>query len=311
MNRLLLLLVVGLLLVLTRPATAGAVRTWTDSTGKYTIEASLIAFNDHQVIIERASDKELGAVDVDKLSDADREYLATQEAVKAANDRTGELQRWTLANSLQVNGRLVDYAHREVVVRRSRGKVYVNDRVLGNLPPIYQRIIPQIVANAGNKVTDEPSLTRWLSARSGKPQTFTVDGVVLELENGDEYVVPFFMFSHEDLNILQVGWDEWLAAHSSDNHKARQQEALQLQVEAARYHKNQEQQQRIAEMQFGLQAVDAGVTSMWEVTLYPARGNSGQPLWVTGFARDSRSATEQALAKHPGYVAGPVRRVSR
>ncbi len=305
-------LAIGLIFSSIAAVRGGEVRTWTDSTGRYMIEASLVAFDDQQVIIERASDKELGAIDVDQLSDADKQYLKTKEAVDAASELTDALQKWTLRDGLQLNGRLVGYGQKEIVLRRSRGNVYVNDRVLGNLPVIYQRMIPMIVAEAGNKVTDQRSLERWLASRRGQPQSFEVDGVVLELENSDEYGVPFFMFSDEDLQILEAGWTEWLEAHNQGDHDEKQEDALRLQVEAARYQQQQAQEQRrIAEMQLALQAVEAGVTSMWEVTLYPARGNSGPPLWVTGFARDSRSATQQALANNPGYVAGPVRRVSR
>ena len=302
------------LVLLTLTATnslAGQVRTWTDSTGKYTIDATLIAFDESHIVIERASDKALGTVDIDKLSEADQQYLETKEAVDEASELSGKLQQWTLRNDLQVNGRLVDYARKKVVLRRTRGKIYVNDRNFDNLPEVYQRIIPQMVAEAGNKVTDKRTLTSWLASRKGEPQEFVVDGVVLELENGDEYGLPFFLFSEADIEVLRPGWDAWLAANNDFDEK--QEEALKLQVEAARYRQQQQQDysNHIAELQLGMQAVEAGVTSVWEVTLYPAAGNNGPPLWVTGFARDSRDATNLALQKYPGYIAGPVRRVSR
>ncbi|WP_425396168.1 SHD1 domain-containing protein [Aeoliella sp.] len=307
-----LLLAATVTLAAATSATAGKVRTWTDSSGKYTIDATLVAFNEKDVVIERASDKQLGTVPIDKLSEKDKEYLKTKEAIDSAHEVTGGMQRWTLKDGLEIIGRLVDYGRKEIVLRRSRGTVYVNDRAFQNLPAIYQKIIPLIVQHAGNGVTDARSLEQWLASRRGAPQTFTVDGVVLEMENGDEYGIPFFMFSDKDLDVLQPGWDKWLAAHEKANHEARQHEALRLQTEAAQYHQEREAQERrrIAEMQLGLQAVEAGVTSVWEVTLYPEPGNPGPPLWVTGFARDSRSASYQALAKHPGYTVGPVRRVS-
>ncbi len=297
------------------PTIAGQVRTWTDTTGQYTVDAALIAFDEQQAILERVTDKQLGAVAIDKLSEQDQEYLKSKVAVDEADDLTGELQKWTLQSGLQLNGRLVDYGSREVVLRRSRGNVYVNDRLFSNLPAIYQRIVPLIVANAGNKVDDARSLERWLASRGGQPQSLVVDGVVLELENGDEYGVPFFMFREQDLRVLQPGWEDWLAANTKQDYAARQEESLRLQVEAAQYRQQQQQEnwerRRIAQMQLVLQAVDAGITSVWEVTLYPVQGNVGPPQWVPVFARDSRAATQQALLQNPGYVAGPVRRVSR
>ena len=64
-------------------------------------------------------------------------------------------------------------------------------------------------------------------------------------------------------------------------------------------------------MQLMLQAVQAGVVDLWEVYLEPGRGVAGQPQFVVVPARDSRQATQMALAKNPGYVAGPARRVNR
>jgi hypothetical protein len=70
-------------------------------------------------------------------------------------------------------------------------------------------------------------------------------------------------------------------------------------------------QREIAMMQLQLQAVQADLTSLWEVTLFPVAGQGGPPLWVVVPGRDSRQATLAALEKNPGYVPGSVRRVSR
>ena len=78
---------------------------------------------------------------------------------------------------------------------------------------------------------------------------------------------------------------------------------------AARQHDAQVRRE-IAMMQLKLQAVEAGVTSLWEVTLYPDRGNNSPPQWVVVPGRDSRQATANALAQNLGFVAGPVRRIA-
>ena len=44
-------------------------------------------------------------------------------------------------------------------------------------------------------------------------------------------------------------------------------------------------------MQLTMQTIQAGVTSLWEVTLYPAAGQGGPPLWVVVTGRDSNQAT--------------------
>jgi hypothetical protein len=285
-------------------------RVWTDTTGKYTIDADLIAFNDKTVVLQR-KDHELGAVPIEKLSAADQQYLKTKEAGDIKDRVTGKLQTWTMRDGARVLGRVVDYARRDITLQRRRGKIYVNDRVFENLPKIYQMMVPKIVAHFEriNQV-DKQGLTAWLVRQRGQPRTFTLEGVIMELENGDEYGVPFFFFSEEDLRVLQPGWNEWLAANHEQNYDQQQDHSFLLQAAAAARQQDQQVQHRIAQMQLNLQAVQAGLTSLWEVTLYPARGNAGPPLWVVAPGRNSAQASQTAMSQNPGYVAGPVRRVS-
>jgi hypothetical protein len=137
-----------------------------------------------------------------------------------------------------------------------------------------------------------------------------LDGIVLETENGDEFGVPFVLFSDDDLKFLKPGWQKWLAAHGGNDTRELEDHAFLLQALMAARNNDQQVQHQIAMMQLKLQAVQAGLTSLWEVTLYPSAGGAGRPLWVVVPGRNSRDATEAALHSNPGYVAGPVRRVS-
>jgi hypothetical protein len=284
-------------------------RVWTDSTGKYSIEADLIAFNESTVILQR-SDHQLGQVPIDKLSQADRDYLKSKEAGDAAKKVAGALQTWTLRNGEKLLGRVVGFARKPMIVQRRRGNIYVNDRLLDNLPKIYQTMIPKIVAHDAKLVRDDrQALEDFLVTQKGQPQTFVVEGPLFELENGDEYVTPFFFFSMGDQNLLKPGWEQWLAAQSKkQDDQASNQEFLVQSLMAARQRDEQIQQQ-IAQMQIN-QAVMVGATQLWEVTLYPGRGMAGQPQWVVMPGINSREASANALAKFPGYVPGPVRKVA-
>lgn len=286
-------------------------RLWTDSTGKYTLEARLIMFNDKSVILER-EDHDLVAFPIDKLSDKDREFLKSQDAAVAQKAAADGMQTWTLRHGTKIVGRIVDYASRDVTLQRRRGRIYVNDRVLDNLPAFYQQLIPKFVAESENlQRSDRASLEAWLVRQRGEPRTFHLDGVVLETENGDEYSVPFALFSEADLKVLQPGWKKWLLAHGRHDASAEDASAFLLRSLAAARARDARVQHEIAMMQLKLQAVQTGLTSLWEVTLFPAAGHDGAPLWVVVPGRDSRQATDAALQQNPGYVAGPVRRVSR
>jgi Rad3-related DNA helicase len=286
-----------------------AARVWTDTSGSYTLEADLVAFNDTTVVLQRA-DHELVAMPLDKLSDPDREYLKSREAGDLMTNSIEGMQTWTLRNGTKITGRIVDFTERDVTLQRRRGRIYVNDRVLENLPEFYQLLLPQIVAKLENlRGADRRALEAWLVRQRGQPRTFHLEGVVFELESGDEYAVPFFLFSDEDSSVIEPSWDEWKAAHGKKDYDAQDVHAFLLRTLAAARHRDKQVQREIAMMQLKLQAVQAGVTSLWEVTLYPAAGQGGPPQWVVMPGRNSRDATAAALQQNPGFVAGPVRRV--
>lgn len=299
-----------LLLILVGSAVAPAhARKWTDITGKYTLEADLVGFDDEAAILQREN-KELGSIAIDQLSKADQEFLKSQEAKAIHNENINQLQTWTTRSGIKVIGRIVDYVKQDVMLQRRRGRTYVNDKVFENLPEIYQKMLPKIVAELeGMDMPDAKALEAWVRALRGIPKTYNLEGVIIELENGDEYGIPFFLLSEEDQQILKPGWEQWLADHG--DYEKQDDHAFRLQAQAAAYHQDQQVNQQIAIMNLNMQAIQAGLTSAWEVTLYPVAGNPSPPRWVVTMGRNSLIATDVALRQNPGFVAGPVRRVSR
>jgi hypothetical protein len=294
-------------LLVTAPCNA---RTWSDSTGQYTVDAELVALTEKAAILQRGDDH-LVAIDFEQLSKEDQAYLKTEEAKLTADKIANKQQTWTTVGGVEIIGNVVDFVQRDVTFQRRRGKVYVNDRVFDNLPEVYQKIAPLVVAHFENlpTINDKATLERWLVRRRAQPATYKVDGVILELPSGDEYAFPFFLFRDEDLEVLKPGWDNWVAANG--NYESQSSMTDELRTLAAARQNDADVSHQIARLQLGMQAVQAGVTSLWEVTLMPGQGVNGTPLWVVVPGRDSRQATEVALSRNPGYFAGPVRRVSR
>lgn len=284
-------------------------REWNDASGHYHLEADLVAYDDHDIVLQK-TDKTLVSVDVEKLSQADQEYLKSEEAAAALGKWSEQQQTWTMKNGLKVIGKVVDYVKREITVRRFRNKIYVNDDLFENLPDVYKTIVPRIVGNfAEQDISDEAGLREWLIRRKGEPATFTCEGVLLELKNGDLYAVPFFLFSNEDLEVLKPGWDRWMAAESDQ--ERRQEEAMHLETQARLYQENQDSVRNLMKLQVDLQAYNAGLFNMWEVALYPNPGTHGTPKMVVVPGRNSRQAEIAALEKNPGYRVGPVAKVTR
>ncbi len=288
---------------------AAEARQWTDATGTYSIEAEVFGFDDENVILLREGG-ELGMLKIDELSASDQQYLTSKQAEELNGKNLQGAQVWTSESGLSLVGRIVDYVRDEITIQRRRGRMYVNDRVFSNLPELYQKLLPEVIEHFdGIAIPDDRALRTWLLSLGGKPRTFHIEGVILEWENGDEYAIPFFVFSEQDQAWLKQGWADWLAAdHVYDE---RDDLAFRLAAYAAAHVRNQKVSQQIALMNLNLQAVQAGLTSVWEVTLHPAPGNPKPPRWVVMPGRDSREATAAALQQNPGFVAGSVRRVSR
>lgn len=288
------------------PATA---REWKDVTGNYTLEADLVGFDDELVILQREN-KELGSCPIDKLSKEDREFLQSKEAQQIHATKIEQLQTWTTIRGLKVVGRVVDFARRDLTLQRRRGRIYVDDTVYQNLPDVYQTMLLKIVEHFESiEMPSKQALETWVRSLRGQPRTYKLEGVIFELENGDEYGVPFFLFSEQDQEVLRPGWEMWLK--DVEDHEKRDDHAFRLQSLAASYQQDQQVQRQVAMMNLNMQAIQSGLTSAWEVTLYPASGNPNPPRWVVTMGRNSLEATNQALRQHPGYVSGPVRRISR
>jgi hypothetical protein len=67
------------------------VRTWTDRSGKFKLQATLVRVDGDKVLLKRAGDGKEIAVALDKLSDADHKYLKSVETA-AANAAKGDVK---------------------------------------------------------------------------------------------------------------------------------------------------------------------------------------------------------------------------
>ncbi len=288
-------------------------REWTDSTGLFHIKATLIAYSSESAILkvdEKANAKspDLVVIPLDKLSKEDREFLSTKEA-ELVHGNLEHAQTWTMKNGMTVVGRVVDYARKDVVIQRRRGKVYVNDRLLTNLPEIYRKFIPKIIEHFDHvALPDDKSFNDWMLKQKATARTFHCEGVILEFENNEEYAFPFFFFSEKDLAQLQPGWQQWLTY--AEEHEKQEQERFYLQSQAMAYQREQQASQQMAMVQLELLAVGAGVVDLWEVYLEPSPQVRGYPQSVIVPARDSDQASIMAMQKYPGYVLGPVRKIA-
>lgn len=300
-------------------AILNAQQTWTDQSGKFQVTGTLVAFNSDIAIIK--TEEDWLSMPVGELSQESREYLESEEG--RAVHSNADWQKWTLKGGLQFVGRLVSHDSRDITLQRRRGKLYLDDRPVENLPAVYQKMLPTVIGQwEGQELKDSPAAEDWLYKRYGyRPKTYHCDGVRMTLETGDEYVFPYVLFADTDRKFLEKGGEEYRAATAEQ----QQNQALYTQVRADEYQKakqaealadaqrNQQLQEelQIKQVQLGLLGTAAGVTDIWQVAMIPPDGSFYSQQLVVVPARDSRQASQLASAKFPGYRVGAVQKLNR
>ena len=292
-------------------------REWSDSTGRLKLEAEFFAASSDTVVIKRR-DGSLVGLKIDELSAADLAFVNEKkqqlEAAKGteATDASA-FQTWTSVDGFEIRGKVIAFGRREVSVQRIAGLVTVNGTAMSRLNLFYQYIVPKVVAKfADPTVKTAQDVDRWLRSLRTPPPTFTVEGVLMKLEDGSELAVPFFLLSERDLAILNPGWEKWKQEDSSE--RDRQQESFLMSVQADSYQRQKDADatsHQIQMMQLGLMAVNAGLISIWEVQLQPRPGVYARPTWVMVPAPNSLDAEQQVLQNYPGFTVVGVRRASR
>ena len=307
----------GLLLLILGDVSASA-KEWTDKSGLLKIQGTILAADDKEIVIKldkKTKDHELLAVEIDQLSEADQAYIRSQETMDAMKSE-GDKHSWELKNGMKVFGKVVRFVRKDVSLQRRRGKLYVNERPMDNLPEVYQRMIPHIVEYfEKTKFPDSKAFDSWVEKQRANVRTFPCEGVMIEFPNGDEYAIPLFFLTESANATLKPSYDQWVAdlgyqRQAEQAQEQQRQQELYLQSQAASFQQNQQEMLKIAKLQLMMNSVSAGVVDLWEVMLYPPFGVNAYPISVVVPARNSADASVIAIQRNPNYRLGPIRKVA-
>ena len=138
------------LLVLDGVASAQQVRTWTDATGKFTVEAVLVEFDDQIVKLKKTSDNLIVTVPIEKLRFTDQSYLRRLKQDEANNPFSGGEPEGTESNS----------------------QTATNGTARRNVVSVAEKIVPGVVT--GWHYKPEPMVLDGETANF-KPCTITID----------------------------------------------------------------------------------------------------------------------------------------
>lgn len=189
-------------------------RLWSDVSGEYSARAALVDEDDQTVILKKTSGR-LIAVTKSELSRADRDFLQTDEAKRMIAKHAPEPNEhlWNLKDGATLCGRVTRYGCHEMFMRHDHGVIYVDGRDLLSYPEAYQTTVREIVEYfAQEKILDNQALVTWMARQHGESWRFLCEGVRIAWDNGEDYAVPFFLFSKENEAFLRPGYEKWLDA---------------------------------------------------------------------------------------------------
>jgi hypothetical protein len=211
---------------------------------------------------------------------------------------------------MKVRGRVLAFGRRELVVQRKFGFVNIDGKKFSALDPLHQRLTLKVLSELEKtKFETERELEEWAKSLGAAPKSYMLEGVMMQLESGDEIGVPFFMFSKEDLAVLQPGWEVWLERKESE--EAQEKESFLMRAQAMAYQQDRAASRQIEMMKLDLLAAATGIVEIWQIALEPRPGVYGRPITIMVPAMGSGVASQIALQRYPGYMIGGIRRASR
>ncbi len=348
----------GLLALMPKPLFA---KTWTDPSGRYKVEAELVAADPSKAVL-RNDEGELLVMQLEQLSKADRDYvedfLDEQQRSSAAAGEAGETSeadrprrddeprrddppsqdwdlpkasakrqtdsKWKLKDGQTVRGRLLGFGRETLVLARRDGHVLVDGTPFDELPPAYQKIVPDVVSRIDKvDIGDQESLEDHLIDGGAGPFRYTVAGIQIEDRDGDVVTIPVSLLRSADREAVEPGMRRWMAAQQQGVSEQVRRETADTERLLLDSHQRRRSRQsaygdaatssplvdavRMVDLQ--LQAAAAGVTDIWEVLLYPPTPY-GYPRTVVVSAENSRGAMISATRHYPGWRVGPARKLS-
>lgn len=301
-----LLLVVG---ICSDPSSVAYGRIWSNTNGAYELEAEVISFNDAMVVLKKPTG-DLVAIELKDLSAKDQEFVRSQEARDAERKAANEMQTWTGKEGMKFRGRVLAYGRKELTIQRKLRSVYINGKPFSMLDPLHQKVLLKILSKLEDQqFENEKQLDQWAKKLGANSKSYPLEGVMLQLESGDEIGVPFFMFSTEDLVVLEPGWELWKEREESN--ASRESESFLVHSAARAYQQDRQANQQIEMLKLEMLAAATGVIAIWQVGLAPGPGVYGRPMTVMVPAQNSEAASQLALQRYPGSILVGVRRASR
>ncbi|TWU46635.1 SHD1 domain-containing protein [Rubripirellula reticaptiva] len=303
-------------------------RQWTDESGKFSVKAELLTSDQDFVVLELETDGELIAVRRNELSEEDQDYITATTDVRGS-DRLANSKKpssaiqnsesydstWNMNDGQVVKGRLIGFGTQELVIKRERGRILVNDQELDELPAAYAKIVPDVVSRVDRvKVETREELETHLADNGAGPFTYRVEGIQIDLASWGAITVPVSLLAATEAGQVKPAFERWQASHEDDvsdseRTETSSRERLVLDSQERYRRRAQQREQQLKMMELKLLSIESDLTDVWEVALYPTQ-RYGYPRTVVVTARSSLQAKQIVINKYPKWRVGPIAKLS-
>jgi len=223
---------------------------------------------------------------------------------------------WPLIDGQRIGGDFLGFDLKPLSIKRALSEVYVGGVLFSQLDPVYQHILPMVIAHLEKaKIEDVRDIEKWLVKSGPGPWTYKIEAVMVETPSRGSVAIPTFLLEKSSLDSIAVPlrrWREALASEVSEEERNiyfdRERFMTQASMAARVADSSVEQQARY--MRLELLAAASGATDLWNVSLTPNSGY-GYPYYVIVPGQNSDAARVAALQRYPNYTVGGIARHTR
>ncbi|QDT09263.1 SHD1 domain-containing protein [Planctomycetes bacterium K23_9] len=297
--------------VSTASAQANESRRWSDASGQFGVEGKLISTDTDLIVLENKSG-DLIALRREQLSSVDQKFVDQFDAKQKSSSVRKIDSEWKLGDGDVVAGRLMGFGSQDLIVKRERGDIWVNNRRLDNLPAAYRKILPNVVQAIDKKrIEDVDDLERHLVAIGAGPYEYSVEGVQIDLKTWGTITIPLSLLTTDEAAEIAPGFKRWKASQEEDvseqdRYETANRERLALQGrDRLRQQKRSARQRQMQMMELSLLSAASGVSDIWEVQIRsPYQYGYGRTVLVN--AQNSLQAKQLVAQKYARWQIGAI-----
>gem|GEM_PF-2082389 len=248
------------------------------------------------------------------LPEVTQDTISAESSIKQHS--AAGVGEWLLIDGQRIGGNFLGFDLKPLSIKRALSEVYVGGVLFSQLDPVYQHILPMVIAHLEKaKIEDVRDIEKWLAKSGPGPWTYKIESVMIETPRRGSVAIPTFLLEKSVFDSISVPLRRWREALSTEvgeeernSYFDRERFMTQASMAARVADSSVEQQARY--MRLELLAAASGATDLWNVSLIPTSGY-GYPYHVLVPGQNSEEARVVALKRYPNYTLGGIAKYTR